>query len=207
VFENFSNEVKIIAVAESKSARNPETSFLHTYTYRVIGCGDIILDHEVTCRAQLPGYPDRDIPWLPKLGLQFKLPQDMQKITWYGRGPWETYPDRKSGAKMGLYTEDLVEIKMPYIIPQDFGNHADVKWTLVSREDRSGLLIVANESMNVSVNPYENLDQAWYPFDLKRADRATLNIDHKVTGVGGTPIQVQAPYRTYPNKYSYKIRI
>jgi beta-galactosidase len=207
VFENFSNEVKIIAVAESKSARNPETSFLHTYTYRIIGCGDIILDHEVTCRAQLPGYPDRDIPWLPKIGLQFKLPRDLQKITWYGRGPWETYPDRKSGAKMGLYTENLDEINMPYIIPQDFGNHADVKWTFLSREDRSGLLIVADESMNVSVDPYENLDQAWYPFDLKRAEQAMLNIDFKVTGVGGTPIQVQAPYRTYPNQYFYSLRI
>ena len=96
---------------------------------------------------------------------------------------------------------------MPYIIPQDFGNHADVKWTFLSREDRSGLLIVADESMNVSVNPYENLDQAWYPFDLKRAERVTLNIDHKVTGVGGTPIQVQAPYRTYPDKYFYSLRI
>lgn len=207
VFENFSNEVKIVCTAESKSAIYPAASFLHIFTYLINGCGDIILEHDVTCRAQLPGYPDRDVPWLAKLGLQFKLPSDMQKITWYGRGPWETYPDRKTGAKFGLFTEKIDEIKMPYIIPQDFGNHTDVKWTLLSREDRSGLLITADESMNVSVDPYTNLDQAWYPFDLKRAERARLNIDHKVTGVGGTPIQVQAPYRTYPDRYVYRLRI
>ena len=193
--------------AESKSTIYPAASFLHTITYLVSGCADIFLQHDVYCRVQLPGYPDRDVPWLPKLGLQFRLPDDMQKITWYGRGPWETYPDRMSGAKMGLYSLELAEIQIPYIIPQDFDNRSQVKWTLLSRENRSGLLIVAENAMNVSVNPYDNLDEAWYPFELKRTKRARLNIDFKVTGVGGTPIQVQAPYRTYPDRYSYRLRI
>ncbi|MBN1561520.1 DUF4981 domain-containing protein, partial [candidate division KSB1 bacterium] len=205
-FVNFENEARIVLRAESKSKVYPATSFLHTFTYSVLGCGDIILEHAVYCRAQLPGYPDRDVAWLPKLGLQFLLPEDVQQIVWYGRGPWETYPDRKSAAKMGLYTKNLDEIVMPYIIPQDFDNRCDVKWTLLSRADSSGLLIVAEESMNVSVDPYENLDAAWYPFQLQRAKRVKLNIDHRVTGVGGTPIQVQAPYRTYPNYYSYRLR-
>ena len=206
-FNNFENEAKIVVKAESKPALFPVVSFLHTYTYLIPGCGDIFLEHEVTCRVEPRGYPNRDIPWLAKLGLQFQLPADMQQIAWYGRGPWENYPDRKTGAKMGLYSKKFADIELPYIIPQDFDNRTDVKWTFVSREDRSGLLIVADETMNVSVNPYSNLQHAWYPYDLKRAERVTLNIDHKVTGVGGTPIQVQAPYRTYPDRYVYRLRL
>ena len=206
-FQNYENEAKIIVKAISSSRIEPRVSFLHSYTFIIPGCGDIFLEHDVLCRVEMPDYPNRDVPWLARLGLDFSLPQDTQQISWYGRGPWETYPDRKSGAKMGLYTKNLDDIKLPYIIPQDFDNRTDVKWTLLSREDRTGLLVVAEEKMNVSINPYANLDQAWYPYDLQRAERATLNIDHKVTGVGGTPIQVQAPYRTYPDHYHYRLRI
>ncbi|MBN1481425.1 DUF4981 domain-containing protein [candidate division KSB1 bacterium] len=206
-FNNYANEAKIVVKAISESVLHPVASFVHDYTYLVNGCGDIILQHEVTCRLEPPGYPNRDIPWLAKLGLQFRLPQDVQHISWYGRGPWETYPDRKTAAKMGLFSKKLDEINMPYIIPQDFDNRTDVKWAFLSRENREGLLIVADETMNVSIDPYENLDHAWYPFQLRRAPRATLNVDHKVTGVGGTPVQVQASYRTYPDKYFYRLRL
>ncbi|MBL7110759.1 MAG: hypothetical protein ISS19_02315, partial [Bacteroidales bacterium] len=34
-----------------------------------------------------------------------------------------------------------------------------------------------------------------------------LNIDHRVSGVGGTPITVRHAYRTYPDLYHYRIRI
>ncbi len=96
---------------------------------------------------------------------------------------------------------------MPYILPQKFGNHTDVRWAVVTHESGNGLAFIGEDLMNVSINPYENLESAWYPFQLKRTNEVTLNIDHRVTGVGGTPITVRHAYRTYPDEYQYRIRI
>ena len=207
VYQPQNDRVCITLKMQSTSALQPDAAFNQRFTYTVFGCGDIVLDHKVTTRTEMPDYPNRDLPWLAKLGLQFNLPNELGKLTWYGRGPWETYPDRKTAAKIGIYTKTLNEIKMPYIIPQDFDNRTDVSWAAVQNEDDIGLAVFSDKTMNVSIDPYKNLDQAWYPFQLQRGKNYTLNIDHSVTGVGGTPIQVQAPYRTYPDRYEYKIRI
>jgi beta-galactosidase len=67
------------------------------------------------------------------------------------------------------------------------------------------MLITSSAAFNSSIDPYENLKYAWYPFQLKRAKNPVLNIDHRVTGVGGTPVRVRPIYRTYPEYYEYKL--
>ena len=63
--------------------------------------------------------------------------------------------------------------------------------------------------MNVNVSNYDpdNIDRANYGFQLKKANYVTLNIDHKITGVGGTPVPVRLKYRTWPDVYDYTISI
>ena len=136
-----------------------------------------------------------------------ELADGVEDLTWFGKGPFETYPDRKTGAKTGIYSTPIEEIEMPYILPQEFGNHTDVRWAVVGHEEGVGLAFIAEDLMNVSINPYENLEYTWYPYQLKRKKNVTLNIDHRVSGVGGTPITVRHAYRTYPDHYQYKIRI
>jgi beta-galactosidase len=60
--------------------------------------------------------------------------------------------------------------------------------------------------MNVSINPYSNLNTAWYPYQLKKRRNPVWNVDHRVSGIGGTPITVRHAYRTYPDEYNYRIR-
>ena len=96
---------------------------------------------------------------------------------------------------------------MPYLIPQDFDNRTDLRWVGLHTGDGKGILITSDALFNSSVDPYENLNDAWYPFQLKRATNPVLNIDHKVTGVGGTPVRVRPVYRTYPEYYEYKLLI
>jgi len=70
-----------------------------------------------------------------------------------------------------------------------------------------GMLITSNSNFNASIDPYENLNRAWYPFQLMRTQNPILNIDHQVTGVGGTPVRVRPIYRTYPEYYEYRLLI
>jgi beta-galactosidase len=203
----FDNAYRIVAEIKSFSQIKKDVAFNHIFEYTFLLSGDILIDHRVRCSVEMPGYPNRDVPWLAKLGLQFEIPESMTHLKWFGRGPFETYPDRKTAARIGLYETLIENIKMPYLIPQDFDNRTDVRWCTLTDDNGSGFAVFSNSVMNVSIDPYENMQHAWYPFQLRRKKGFTLNIDHKVTGVGGTSIQVQSPYRTYPDEYYYRIRI
>jgi len=85
-------------------------------------------------------------------------------------------------------------------------NHTEVRWTVLAHESGKGLAVYAEDMMNISVNPYANLRKVWYPYQLKKRTNPILNIDHRVSGVGGTPITVRHAYRTYPDEYHYRIR-
>jgi len=179
--------------------RGPAQSFRNKYVYRVLASGDILLTHEVV--------PEGDnVPWLPKIGLQMRAAPQLQQVQWYGRGPFETYPDRKTGAKIGLYSARVDELYVPYYVGQDYGNMTDVRWIALIGEG-AGLAVFGQPTINASVHEFANLDRAVYPYQLKKADSLILNIDHRVTGVGDTPVTARPEYRTYPDRYEYTIRI
>ena len=124
---------------------------------------------------------------LAKIGMQLQLPNDQQQVMWYGRGTHENYPDRKTGAKMGLYTATVNELHVPYIRPQENGNRTDVQWLEVSNAANNGLR-VEGDNFNFSAHNYtlENLSTATHTVDLQKTDFVTFNIDHRVSGVGGS---------------------
>ncbi len=198
-------KVMLVFDVISRSPVRTDIRFANRFVYTIRPDGIIRLDHTVTPDVELPGYPPGQIEWLQKLGLAFTLPQEIQTIEWFGKGPFETYPDRKTGAKTGIYLMDIDEIELPYIIPQDFDNRADVRWAKVYTRDGAGLAVHSDHLMNVAINPYSNLETSWYPYQLKRSNNPVLNIDHRVTGVGGTPVTARAGYRTYPQQYKYSI--
>lgn len=46
------------------------------------------------------------------------VPAQFSRVHWYGRGPHESYPDRKYGAFLRQYSLDHVhEMHVPYIFP------------------------------------------------------------------------------------------
>ena len=166
------------------------------------------LDHRVVCQLEIPARrPSHDIPWIQKIGLEMSLSPGVDLYQWYGKGPFETYPDRKTGARTGIYSMTKDSIRMPYVITQGFGNHTDVRWLEVVDQGGMGLRFEGDVPMDFSIDPYTNLKDSWYPYQLRKAGNATLNLDHRVSGVGGTPITVRHPFRTYPKEYHYQISI
>lgn len=180
-----------------------DSRFQSDYVYHIYGSGDILLQNDVTPRGDWPA-------WIPKIGINVTLPGRYQNFSWYGRGPFETYPDRKTGAKVGVYSETTDEQYNPYLHPQDYGNKTDVRWAALTDGNGIGLLVSGvNELVNVRAQQYdtENLSKARYSFQLNPRDAVTLSVDHRLTGVGGTPIPTLKKYRTLPKEYSYTIRI
>ncbi len=203
-------EAELTFDIESRSFSFPQLVFHQTLSYEIYSSGDILIHHKVNADIDPPNlYADDWFPlsYLQKIGLKFILADNVETVEWFGRGPFETYPDRKTGAKYGLYSQKISEISFPYLIVQDFNNHTDTRWLAIRSKDGKGILMSSNELFNFSIIPFENLNEAWYPFQLKRAANPVLNFDHKVTGVGGTPVRVRPKYRTYPGEYEYKILI
>jgi beta-galactosidase len=191
-----------IHVEASLHSMNHTTGFKVFYNYTIYGNGKIKVDTRVSSRGNMT-------KWIPKVGLQMKLPVEFQQMQWFGRGPFETYADRKTGAKTGIYKTTVEEAYVPYIIPQDYGNHTDVHWFSLTNRDGIGLHVSAPESFQASAQKYstENLDRAHYPFQLKDEKVVTLNLDHQVTGVGGTARSVLNPYRVAPGEFAFSFII
>ena len=198
-------KVMIRFQTRSSSPITMEMFFVNDFRFTVHGDGVLELEHILDPYIEIPGWPRRHVQWLQKAGLAWELAPAVESFQWLGRGPFETYPDRKTGAKNGLYSMQIADIEIPYIIPQDFDNRADVRWTILEHNEGPKMAIYGDQLFNLAVDPYENLTSTWYPYQLRRAERPTLHIDHRVTGVGGTSITARENYRTYPHQYRYKV--
>ena len=105
---------------------------------------------------------------LPRIGVRWDLPPELDHITWYGRGPVESYPDRRRGAYLGRFTQSVAEQYVPYVMPQEHGGHADTRWGVVHGPDGWGLLVTAAEPFqwNVSMFTPEQLTAATHAEEL-----------------------------------------
>ena len=131
-----------------------------------------------------------DRPIIPKVGMRMRLPADYTHIRYYGRGPWENYPDRKRSAFLGEYEMPLSAYETEYIHPQDNGNRCDIRWFEIEDPKLSNckLRIVGLQPLCIRAWDYgeEDLDaNPRHPQDIQRGRFVNLNIDLNIHGVGG----------------------
>jgi beta-galactosidase len=127
-----------------------------------------------------------DKPVMPKFGMRMRLPADYTYIDYYGRGPWENYPDRKRSAFLGRYQMPLSEYETEYIHPQDNSCRTDVRWFDITNGQRT-LHINGCQPLCIRAWDYgeEDLEVAKHPHEIQRGRFVNLNIDLNVHGVGG----------------------
>ena len=123
-----------------------------------------------------------NIATIPKFGMRMRLPADYTQIKYYGRGPWENYPDRKRSPFLGIYEMPLSEYETEYIHPQDNGNRCDVRWFEIGN-----LRIDGWQPLCIRAWDYgeEDLEGARHPQDIPHGRFVNLNIDLDIHGVGG----------------------
>jgi beta-galactosidase len=153
---------------------------------------------------------DRELPNIPRVGMQCGIPGECTRISWYGRGPHENYSDRRYGADAGIFSLSLDEFIEPYVNPQENGNRTDVRWMFLSGPPDRGLLVVGDSLLSMSAWPctQQNLDTARHTYDLRDPGFITLNIDLAQMGVGGNDSwsEVGQPLEKYQvpsQKYHY----
>ncbi len=195
-----------VYVASTLPAGN---STLYT-TYAVFGSGDIVISNRFA-----PG--GDDLPEIPRLGMKMIIPAAFDRITWYGRGPYENYWDRNTGAAVGVYGGAVMEQYHPYIRPQENGNKTDVRWVTLTNEEGYGLLAVGMPLLSISAHHFLNEDfdpgpvkRQRHTYHIRRRDLVTLNLDYRQMGVGGDNSWGARPhdeYTIFPREYSYSLRL
>ena len=128
----------------------------------------------------------KDKPLIPKFGMRMRLPADFTSIEYFGRGPWENYPDRKRSARLGRYVMPLSDYETEYVHPQDNSCRTDVRWFNIGNR-RSTLHIAGRQPLCVRAWDYgeEALEGVGHPHEIDRGHFVNLNIDLNVHGVGG----------------------
>ncbi len=168
--------------------------------YRISG-ERMILSNQVTNLS--------DIDTLGRIGLSFRLDPEFNKLTWYGKGPWETYPDRKSAAFTGLYTSSVLQQHVPFVKPCECGGHEDTRYAILSDGTHS-IQLTGSRDFHFSALPYslEEYQNAAYDDELPASPTGTWLIADAVhAGLGGDTgwfKNIHPEYRIPSGKYSYE---
>jgi len=195
-----------VAVESVLAAYSLRPAFRCDYLYRIHGNGEVEIETHV-----LPLRNPPPLAHLPRLGLQMRLPGAFDRMVWYGRGPHESYVDRKESAFVGLYRGTVQEQFVNYVYPQENGNKSDVRWVALTDLRGIGLRAEGMPLLNVSAHHYstENLTQALHTYDLVRLDETILNLDHAHCGLGSNscgPLPLDA-YLLKPVETRFSLRL
>lgn len=152
------------------------------YCYEILSSGQITLKVQGNSIGMNYNPPEM----LPKIGLELMLKREFDRVTWYGRGPGESYSDSKLSSRFGIYKNTMEKMHTPYIYPQENGNRSDTKWVAVTNLRELGVLAAAKEFMDFSIHDYtkEDLELAKHEYELERKDFVVLNLDYKQNGLG-----------------------
>ena len=147
-----------------------------TIVYTVVADGGI--DVKVSADVR------EDIPALPRFGLEFAI-SGCDTLDYFARGPHENYIDLVNAARFDRYHTTVDAQYVPYIFPQDCGNHTGADWVAVSDMMGRGI-IFKGDGFDFSALHYtaEDLDRAKYTTELVRRDEAIVHIDCRQNGVG-----------------------
>ena len=151
-------------------------------------------------------------PPLPRLGLIAGLRGDLQRVTWYGRGPHETHWDRKTGAKLGRHELTVGELHHPYVFPQLNGNRTDVRWLQLTDSQNAGIRFTADTVLQFTAHDYtdEDIENARHEHEITRRDFIEIQLDHQQMGIGGDNAwgaEVHEKYWVKAKPYRYTIAL
>jgi beta-galactosidase len=191
----------LIETTHRVKAEGMESGFLHRTAYRVFPSGDLKTDHLIEC--------DSCLPLLSRVGIMVVMPAGFETFTWLGRGPEESYIDRKAGVPVGLYRGSVDEQYVPYIMPQENGNKTDVRWACVQNDKGVGLLAAGSILLETGVSHFtaNDLYHAYHTNELTRRENTYWTLDLQQCGLGGNSCgpMTLPQYLIEPGRFQFSI--
>ena len=146
----------------------------------------------------------------PRVGFGLVLPTGFEDLTWFGRGPWESYVDRKTHALVRKWTSTVSAQHTALIPPSECGGHEDTRWVELRSCDGRYLRVAGEAPFHFDARHFSiaDLRAATHDHLLQRRAETFLSIDLKHAGLGSdmgwstvlVP-EVQVPAATYRARF------
>jgi beta-galactosidase len=171
---------------------------------RVVGDDQSVTYHHT---VQVPA----ELADLPRVGVMFQLPASFSEVRWFGCGPHENYPDRKSSAMREVWQQPIDS--SPYLVPQEFGLRTDCSW--FECIDKRGRVVrvesVGDSLLHFSATRHTptQLFEARHDSELVRNSDLVVCVDtaHRGLGTASCGPDVLAQYRLTPGTYRFSYRL
>ena len=173
-------------LSENTSERVEEYRFVNgsitvTTVTTLLKDGSVDVVQEYECKGELPE--------LPRMGMQIVLPKSYELLEYYGRGPWDTFPDRWRSCHVGLWQSTVSEEYTHFPVPQDSGNHGECASVLLKQKNGNSFRVNAVDApFSFSALHYtpQDISAVRHDHELKEGDYTVLSIDCAVLGIGNS---------------------
>ena len=122
-----------------------------------------------------------------RVGSQLTLPAGFEQLSWYGNGPVETFNDRKSCGRKGVWNSTVSDMFFPYMKTDDSGNLTDVRWIEVSNAKTGASLKVEAtsplEAQALHFTP-DDINSTNHVYELTPRNETILGINYGSMGTG-----------------------
>ncbi len=188
-----------VTVQIKQETENQKVQIRRTYRFSSDGAIDVDLQIEA----------DPSLPDLIRVGMTMGLSFELSRTEYYGRGPWENYPDRKRAAEVGQFESATDAMFHSYAMPQENGNRTDTRWLRLSGDAGTGIVVTGQPHFQFSIWPYAaaDIDSAKHPFDLEPQGYYTLNLHSAQLGLGGTLSHTLPQYVVKPGSHQFRFRL
>lgn len=172
-------DIPSIETIHRASGRGQFNDFRHKQTFSLLDTGALFVENEITTT----------LADLPRIGITMVLNEAFEGLTWYGRGPWDNYVDRKASTIVDVHDSTVTEQYVPYILPQSHGTKTDTRWIELGSPpytpDRS-IIIEGEQLLQFSALHFTESDlwEARHTIDLKPRPEVILNLDIAQRGLG-----------------------
>ncbi|KAK8056259.1 glycosyl hydrolases family 2- TIM barrel domain-containing protein [Apiospora rasikravindrae] len=164
-----------------------------TYTFHVSG----------SLKIHAKGSPKGDcLPrTLPRIGFTMELPGEWRSVSWYGRGPGESYCDKRLSQRLGVYSAEVSQLWTDYEFPQEGSNRTDTRWLKLTHTNGQAIMAQFADLDSAAVNskparkPFDfnashyrvaDVEAAKHPYELhrKKTENVVLRLDAAHHGLG-----------------------
>ncbi|CAM3822223.1 MULTISPECIES: glycoside hydrolase family 2 TIM barrel-domain containing protein [Paenibacillus] len=172
--------------------------------WEVDGEGVITVATEMKVREELP--------YLPRIGLQWIMPSGNEEVEYFGYGPHESYIDKRRSVRKGKYALTVDEMYHSYVVPQENGSRYGTEWATVSNALGMGLRFTSPGSeysfQALHYTP-EDLTSAMHTHELKRRKETIVHLDHRMNGIGSSSCgtDLLEPYQLSDKQFAFKLQI
>jgi len=188
-----------VIIHHAASGRGTWHDFSHTQRYSLLPDGRLLIANRINLGE---GVTD-----LPRVGVSLRLYPGLDHIEWYGRGPYENYPDRKASSMFGIYSHDLASDQLPYIVPQEFGHYTGVRWLTLRDATGAGIKVQGFPTFEYNASHYaaNELYHARHTYQCHPHPEIYLNIDKSMRGLGTASCGPDTldPYRLLATIYNF----